>query len=76
MCANKPPVAMSSFRADLMSKLEQKMFNDISSGIDKSELDTKKYKNLAQAAPIDSSNCSKSRISIGREFMRLMRENE
>ena len=52
------------------------MFNDTSSGIDRSELDAKRRKNLAQAAPIDSSNCSKSRMSIGREFMRLMRENE
>ena len=51
------------------------MFNDTSSGIDKSGLDAKRCKNLAQAAPIDSfSNCSKSRMSIGREFMHLMRE--
>ena len=75
-CANEPPTAKLSLRADSMSKPEQKMFNDTSSGIDKSELDDKRRKNLAQAAPIDSSNCSKSRISIGREFMRLMRENE
>ena len=77
VCANEPPVAMSSLRADSMSKPKQKMFNDTSSGIDKSGLDAKRRKNLAQAAPIDSfSNCSKSRMSIGREFMRLMRENE
>ena len=76
-CANEPPVVLSSFRADSMSKPEQKMFNDTSSGIYKSGLDAKRRKNLAQAAPIDSfSNCSKSRMSIGREFMRLMRENE
>ena len=76
-CANEPPAAKSSFRADSMSKPEQKMFNDTSSGIDRSELDAKRRKNLAQAAPIDSfTNCSKSRMSIGREFMRLMRENE
>ena len=76
-CANEPPAAKSSLRADPMSKPEQKMFNDTSSGIDKSGLDAKRRKNLAQAAPIDSfSNCSKSRMSIGREFMRLMRENE
>jgi hypothetical protein len=32
---------------------------------------------LAHAAPIDSfSNCSKSRMSIGRESMRSVRENE
>ena len=77
VCANEPPAAKSSFRADSMSKPEQKMFNDTSSGIDKSEIDAKTTKNLAQAAPIDPfSNCSKSRMSIGREFMRLMRENE
>ena len=68
-------MAKSSLRADSMSKPEQKMFNDTSSGIDKSGLDAKRHKNLAQAAPIDSfSNCSKSRMSIGREFMHLMRE--
>ena len=76
-CANEPPAAKSSLRADSVSKPEQKMFNDTSSGIDKSGLDVKRRKNLAQAAPIDSfSNCSKSRMSIGREFMHLMRENE
>ena len=76
-CANEPPVVLSSFRADSMSKPEQKIFNDTSSGIDKSKLDAKRRKNLAQAAPMDSfSNCSKSRMSIGREFMRLVRENE
>ena len=75
-CANEPPAAKSSLRADSMSKPEQKMFNDTSLGIDKSELDHQRRKNLAQAAPIDSSNCSKSRMSIGREFMHLMRKNE
>ena len=60
-----------------MSKPEQKLFNDALSGIHRSELDAKRNKNLAQAAPMDSfSNCSKSRMSIGREFMRLIRENE
>ena len=77
VCANEPPAAKSSFRADSMSKPEQKMFNDTSSGIDKSGLDAKRHKNLAHAAPIDSfSNCSKSRMSIGKEFMHLMRDNE
>ena len=76
-CANEPPAAKSSLRAESMSKPEQKMLNDTSLGIDRSELDAKRRKNLAQAAPIDSfSNCSKSRMSIGREFMHLMRENE
>ena len=54
--ANEPPATMSRFRADFMSKPEQKMFNDTSSGIDKSELDAKRRKNLAQAAPMNSSN--------------------
>ena len=77
VCANEPLAVKSSFRADSMSKLEQKMFNDTSSGIDKSRLDAKRRKNLAQAAPIDSfSNCSKSRMSISREFMHLVRENK
>ena len=75
VCANEPPAAMSRFRADFMSKPEQKMFNDTSSGIDKSELDAKRCMNQAQAAPMDSfSNCSKSRMSIDREIMRLVRE--
>ena len=75
--ANKPPAAMSRFRADFMPKPEQKRFYDKSSGRDKSGIDAKRCKNLAQAAPMDSfSNCSKSRMSIGREFMRLVRENE
>ena len=77
VCANKPPVVMSRFRAYFISKSEQKMPNDTSSGIDKSGLDAKRHKNLAQATPMDYfSNCSKSRMSIGMEFMRLMRENE
>ena len=68
---------MSRFRVDFMTKPEQKIFNDTSLGIDKSGQDAKRHKNLAQAAPIDSfSSCSKLRMSIGREFMRLMRENE
>ena len=68
---------MSRFSADFMPKLEQKMFNDTSSGRDKSGLDAKRHKNLGQAAPMDSSSdCLKSRISIGREFMHLSRENE
>ena len=76
-CANEPPAVVSRSTADFISKPEQKMPNDTSSGIYKSGLDAKRHKNLAQDAPIDSfSNCSKSRMSIGREFMRLMRENE
>ena len=49
-CTNEPPAAKSSFRADSVSKPEQKMFNDTSSGIDRSKLDAKRCKNLAQAA--------------------------
>ena len=43
-CANESPAAMSRFRADFMSKPEQKMFNDTSLGIDKSGLDAKRRK--------------------------------
>ena len=75
-CANEPPAVVLRSRADFISKPEQKMSNDASSGIDKSGLDAKRRKNLAQAALMDSSNCSKSRMLIGREFMRSMRENE
>jgi len=60
-----------------MSRPDQKMFNDTSSGRDKSGLDAKRRKNLAQAAPMDSSsNCSKSSLSVGRESMHSVRENE
>ena len=77
VCANEPPAVMSRSRADFMSKPEQKMFNDTSSGIDKSKLDAERRKNLAQGAPMDSfPNCSKSRMSIGREFMRAVSKNE
>ena len=76
-CANEPPAVVSRSRADFISKPEQKIPNGTSSGIDKSGLDTKRCKNLAQATPTNSfSNCSKLRMSIGREFMRLVRENE
>jgi len=53
------------------------MSNDTSSGIDKSGLDAKRRKNLAHAAPKNSfSNFSKSRMSLGREFLCAERENE
>ena len=53
------------------------MFNDTSSGIDMSGIDAKRRENLAHAAPMDSfSNYSKLRMSVGRESMHLVRENE
>ena len=71
MCANEPLVGVSRSRADFICKPEQKMPNDTSSGIDMSGIDAKRCKNLAHAAPMDSfSNCSKLRMSIGRESMR------
>uniref|UniRef100_K3Y2D5 Uncharacterized protein n=1 Tax=Setaria italica TaxID=4555 RepID=K3Y2D5_SETIT len=76
LCANKPPAVMLRSKADFISKHEQKMYNDTWSGIDMSGLDTKRRKNLAHATPMDSSNCSKLRMSIGRECMRSVRENE
>ena len=76
-CANEPPAVVSRSTADFISKPEQKIPNGTSSGIDTSGLYAKRCKNLAQATPTNSvSNCSKSRMSIGREFMRLVRENE
>ena len=77
VCANKPLAVMSRSRADFMSKPEQKMSKDTSSGIHKSGLDAKMHKNLAQTAIMNSfSNCSKSRMSVGRESMCSVRENE
>ena len=53
------------------------MFNDISSGIDISGIDAKRRENLAHAAPMDSfSSCSKSRMSVGRESVRSVNEND
>jgi len=49
-CANEPPAVVLRSRADFISKPEQKMLNDTSSGIDKSELDAKRRKNLAHVA--------------------------
>ena len=77
MCANKPPAVKSRSRADFISKLKQKMSHDISSGIDEFGLDAKMCKNIAQAAPMDSfSSCSKSRMSVGRESVRSVNEND
>ena len=68
---------MSRSRANFMSKLKQKISNNTTLGIDKSGLDAKRHKNLAQAAPMDSfSTYSILRMSIGREFMCSVRENE
>jgi hypothetical protein len=69
LCASESAVMTLRSSADFTSNPEQKMSNDISSGIDKSRLDAKRRKNLAHAAPMDSfSNCSKLRMSIGREY--------
>ena len=69
LCMNHPPLVS-------MSKPEYKTSNDTSSGIDMSAIDAKRRENLAHAAPKDSSNCSKSRMSIGRESMHSVRENK
>ena len=55
VCANEPPAAMSRSRANFMSKLKQKISNNTTLGIDKSGLDAKRHKNLAQAAPMTPS---------------------
>ena len=77
VCASEPPAGLSRYRADFMSKPEQKMSKDTSSGIHKSGLDAKMHKNLAQTAIMNSfSNCSKSRMPIHREFMRVVSKIE
>ena len=77
VCASEPLAGMSRYRADFMSKPEQKMCNDTSSGRDKPGLDAKRHKNLPHASPIDSYNkCSKIRMSIRRESISAERENE
>jgi hypothetical protein len=53
------------------------MWKAISSGIDQPGLDTKRFENLAHAAPMDSfSNCSNARMSLRREAMWDKEENE
>jgi len=53
------------------------MCKDMSSGIDQSGLDAKRFENLAQAAPMDSfSNCSNARISPRRDASSDKEENE
>ena len=65
---NKPPVAMSSCRADSLLSPNQKCYKSTWLGIDKSRLDLVKIENLSQAAPIDSfSFCWKLSISCRRE---------
>ena len=61
VCANEPPMVMSRSRAHFMSKPEQKMSKDTSSGIDKFGLDAKRHKNLAQAAPMTPSLIAQNR---------------
>jgi hypothetical protein len=49
----------------------------ISSGIDQSGLDAKRFENLAYAEPMDSfSNCSNASMSLRREAMWDKEENE
>ena len=52
------------------------MCKDMSPGIDQSGLDAKRCENLAQAAPMDSSNYSNARMSFWREALLDEEENE
>jgi hypothetical protein len=59
-----------------MSRPVQKRCKIIPSGNDKSRLACINVENQAQAAPIDSSRCSKSRIALGREPIQDMGKNK
>ena len=67
LCVKQPPAFMSRHRSACVSIPKQKSHSNMLSGKDKSRLACINARNLAQATPIDSSYCSKSRIALGRE---------
>ena len=75
LCVKRPPAIMSRHRSACMSIPKQKSHNNMLSGKDKSGLVCINAENLAQAAPIDSLHCSKSRIVLGRESIRDIGKN-
>ena len=69
LCVNRPPAVASRHRSTCMSIPKQKSRNNMMSSKDKSRPVCINAKNLAQATPIDSLYCSKSRIALGRELI-------
>ena len=67
LCVKRPPAVLSRHRLASMSIPKQKSHRNMLSGKDKSGPACINAENLAQATPIDSSYCSKSRIALGRE---------
>ena len=75
LCVKRPPAVMSGHRLACMSIPKQKSHNNMLLGKDKSGPVCINAEILTQAAPIDSSRCSKSRIVLGRETIRDMEKN-
>ena len=67
LCVKRPLVVTSRHR--LASIPKQKIHNNMLSGKGKSGPACNNAENLAQAAPIDSLRCSKSRIALDRELI-------
>ena len=70
----KQPLAITS-RHRLASIPKQKSHNNMLSGKDKVGPMCINAENVAQATPIDSLCCSKSRIALGRELIRDIGKN-
>ena len=75
LCVKRPLVVMCRHRLACMLVPKQKSHSNMLSGKDKSGPVCINAEILTQAAPIDSSRCSKSRIAPGREMMRDMGTN-
>ena len=75
LCVKRPSVVMSRHRSACMSIPKQKSHNNMLLGKDKSRPVCINAEKLAQATPIDSLRCSKSRIALGRESIRDIGKN-
>ena len=75
LCVKRPLAVMSRHRLASMSIPKQKSRNNMLLGKDKSRPVSINAKNLAQAAPIDSLHCSKSRIAFSRESIQDIGKN-
>ena len=75
LCVNQPPAVVSWHKSACMSIPKQKSHSNMLLGKDKSGSACINAKNMAQVAPIDSSYYSKSRITLGREWIRDIGKN-
>jgi hypothetical protein len=72
LCVKRPLAVMSRHRLACVLIPKQKSHCNMLSGKDKSGAACINIENLTQAVPIDSSRCSKSKITLGREMIRDM----